>query len=118
MFDIHEYLPFIMPIYTTLAGIVIGYLANKVHLLNQKRKDLKKEEEIEIESIKAGIAIILRKHLYEYYTTYEYQDSIPASEWSEIEETHKVYNKLGGNHTGDRLYESMKNKHLEGGRGE
>ena len=71
-----------------------------------------------MKAIKAGLAILLRKQLYDYYSEYEYQDSIPASEWSEIEETHKVYNQLGGNHTGDRLYEEMKHKHLEGGRGE
>ena len=109
---------YIMPIYTTIVGIVIGYLANKVHHLNTKRRAAKESEESEVQAIKEGLAILLRKQLYDYYTEYEYQNSIPASEWSEIEDTHKVYNKLGGNHTGDRLYEEMKNKHLEGGRGE
>lgn len=113
--DISNY---IMPIYTTVVGIIIGYLANKVHQLNVKRRSAKETEESELKAIKAGLAILLRKQLYDYYTEYEYQDSIPASEWSEIDETHKVYNSLGGNHTGDRLYEEMKNKHLEGGRGE
>lgn len=109
---------YIMPIYTTIVGIVIGYLANKVRQLNVKRRSAKETEESELKAIKAGLAILLRRQLYDYYTEYEYQDSIPASEWSEIEETHKVYNRLGGNHTGDRLFEEMKSKHLEGGRGE
>ena len=107
----------IMPIYTTVVGIVIGYLATMVHRLSAKRKDSKKKEEDELSAIKTGLAILLRAQLYNYYNSYEYQDSIPASEWGEIEETHKAYNRLGGNHTGDRLFEEMKNKHLDGGNG-
>ena len=57
---------------------------------------------------------MLKKQLFEYYAVYEYQENIPIVEWEEIEETHKVYKELGGNHSGDRIYDEMKSKHLGG----
>lgn len=66
------------------------------------------------EALKDGMAILLRRQLFDYYNRYEGSDSIPTSEWSDIEQTHKVYNRLGGNHTGDRLFNELEKKHLGG----
>lgn len=105
---------YFMPIYTTIVGTVIGLLVAWVKSLLTKKKQKEEIENGLVEALKDGMAIMLRKQLFEYYETYEYQESIPISEWEEIEETHKVYKRLGGNHSGDRIYEEMKSKHLGG----
>lgn len=105
---------YFMPIYTTLVGTVIGLLVAWIRSLvdeNKKKKDI---ENGLVDALRDGMAIMLRKQLFEYYETYEHEEKIPVSEWDEIEETHKVYKKLGGNHSGDRIYEEMKSKHLGG----
>lgn len=105
---------YFMPIYTTVVGMVIGAL---VAWLKSLASNKKKKQDIEnglIEALVDGMAILLRKEIKEYYSEYEYKDSIPVSEWEDIEQTHKVYNQLGGNHSGDRIFEELKSKHLEG----
>jgi len=102
--------PWLMPIYSTVVGIIIGLLYAKIQSLVVKKKEDKDKDE----AIAEGMVCLLRKQLYEYYGTYEFQESIPAAEWSDIEQTHRVYNKLGGNHTGDRLFDAMKEKHIQG----
>lgn len=104
---------YFMPIYTTLVGTVIGLLVGWIRTLLKGKQHKKDIENGLIDALKDGMAILLRKQLFEYYETYEYQESIPIAEWKEIEETHKVYNRLGGNHSGDRIFEEMKSKHLE-----
>lgn len=102
--------PWLMPVYSTVVGIIIGLLYAKIQSLVTRKKEDKDKEA----AIAEGMVCLLRKQLFEYYGTYEFQDSIPASEWSDIEQTHDVYNKLGGNHTGDRLFDEMKKKHIGG----
>ena len=103
---------YFMPIYTTLVGALIGFLIASVKDLINNVKNTKQKEDDIADALKDGMAILLRQRLRDYYDTYEEEESIPASEWSEIEQTHRVYNRLGGNHTGDRLYEALKSKHL------
>lgn len=105
---------YLMPIYTTVIGTVIGLLVAWVKSLLTKKKQKEEIENGLVDALKDGMAIMLRKQLFEYYGTYEYQEKIPIYEWEEIEETHKVYKRLGGNHSGDRIYEEMKSKHLGG----
>lgn len=105
---------YFMPIYTTLVGTIIGLLVGWISNLLKGKKQKKDMENGLVDALKDGMAILLRKQLFEYYETYEYQESIPINEWEEIEETHKVYTRLGGNHSGDRIYETMKSKHLGG----
>lgn len=105
---------YFLPIYTTLVGTVIGLLIGWIRSLITKSKK-SKDAEVEIsEALKEGMAILLRDRLFVYYEKYEYADEIPASEWAEIESTHKVYNRLGGNHTGDRIFKAMEEKHISG----
>lgn len=105
---------YIMPIYNTLVGVVIGLLVGWVTRLINKGKEASKQKDARVDATEKGIAILLRKQLREYYETYEYQESIPVSEWNDIEETHRVYNELGGNSTGDRLFAALREKHIQG----
>lgn len=103
---------YFMPIYSTIVGIVIGALVTWLKSLIGNRK----QKQDVIEALVDGMAILLRKEIKEYYVAYEHKDSIPMTEWEDIELTHKVYKQLNGNHSGDRMYEEMKAKHLEGAR--
>ena len=103
-----------MPIYTSLVGVIIGLLLAWVKSLISSKKQEKEDEDNRVAALVDGMAILLRKQLYDYYNCYEHQDSIPAREWSDIEQTHKAYNRLGGNSTGDRLFEALKAKHIQG----
>lgn len=105
---------YFMPIYTTIVGTIIGLLVAWIRSLIDDSKRKKAIEDGLTDALRDGMAILLRKQLFEYYSAYEYQQNIPIPEWEEIEETHKVYKKLGGNHSGDRIYEEMKSKHLGG----
>ena len=105
---------YFMPIYTSIVGVVIGLLVAKIRSLVQQKKDTQKADSDIAEALKEGMAILLRRQLFDYYSKYEHEESIPAREWQDIEETHHVYNRLGGNHTGDRLYESLRQKHIQG----
>lgn len=104
---------YFMPIYTTVVGVVIGLLVAWVKSLISRKKEEQEKEDDTYEALKDGMAILLRRQLFDYYNIYAEEDSIPKSVWDEIDQTHKVYNKLGGNHTGDRLYSELQNKHLE-----
>lgn len=104
---------YIMPIYNTIVGILIGFLVGGIRSLIKKGKEVNERKDAKAEATELGIAILLRRQLREYYGIYEYQDSIPASEWADIEETHRIYNALGGNHTGDRLFAELQQKHIQ-----
>lgn len=104
---------YFMPIYTTVVGVVIGLLVAWVKSLISRKKEEQAKEDDTYEALKQGMAILLRRQLFDYYNIYINEESIPKSEWEEIEQTHRVYNKLGGNHTGDRLYSELQSKHLD-----
>lgn len=104
---------YFMPIYTTVVGVVIGLLVAWVKSLVSRKKEEQAKEDDTYEALKEGMAILLRRQLFDYYNIYAEEDSIPKSIWDEIDQTHKVYNKLGGNHTGDRLFSELQTKHLE-----
>lgn len=103
-----------MPIYTSLVGVIVGLLIAWIRSLIGDKKKQAKEEDDRIAALKEGMAILLRSRLWSYYYAYKDQDSIPVDEWSDIEETHRVYNILGGNHTGDRLFHELEEKHIHG----
>ena len=104
---------YFMPVYTTVVGVVIGLLVAWVKSLITRKKEEQAKEDDTYEALKKGMAILLRRQLFDYYNIYINEESIPKSEWEEIEQTHRVYNKLGGNHTGDRLYSELQSKHLD-----
>ena len=103
-----------MPIYTTLVGTIIGLLIAWIKGLVTEKKQAKIEEDDKVKALSEGMAILLRHRLFAYYYSYKDSDSIPVDEWADIEQTHNVYNKLGGNHTGDRLFDILKDKDIKG----
>lgn len=105
---------YIMPIYNTVVGVIIGLLVSGITSLIRKGKNASKQKDARVDATERGIAILLRKQLREYYAQFEYQQSIPQSEWADIVETHTVYNELGGNSTGDRLFQLLSEKHIQG----
>lgn len=105
---------YFMPIYTTVVGIVIGALVAWLRTLIANRKQNKSVETDLMNALTDGMAILLRKEIKEYYNEYENKDAIPISEWEDIELTHKVYKQLHGNHSGDRMYDELRTKHLQG----
>ena len=104
---------YFMPVYTTIVGVVIGLLVAWVKSLISRKNEARQKEDDISTALKEGMAILLRRQLYDYYNIYAGEDSIPKSDWDEIDQTHKAYNKLGGNHTGDRLYDELRSKHIE-----
>lgn len=105
---------YFMPIYTTIVGIVIGALVSWLKTLVNNKKEKENVENGIVDALTEGMAILLRKEIKEYYEEYEHKESIPVTEWEDIELTHQVYKKLHGNHSGDRMYETLKAKHLDG----
>ena len=105
---------FVMPIYTTVVGLIIGLLVASLKDIVSKKKAHETAENDVLTALQEGMAILLRRQLFDYYGTYEYSENIPVSDWEEIEQTHKIYKKLGGNHSGDRIYEDLKSKHIGG----
>ena len=103
---------YFMPIYTTLVGTVIGFLVAGLRNLIKKQKDEKNLELDITKALREGMAILLRRQLFEWFDAYQFQEAIPLSEWEEIEETYKVYHQLGGNHSGDRVYSALKEKSI------
>ena len=97
-----------MPIYTSIVGVVVGLLIAWIRSLVSQQKQTKQAEDDRVAALSEGMAILLRSRLLSYYYTYKDLDSIPVDEWSDIEQTHVVYNKLGGNHTGDRIFDILK----------
>lgn len=104
---------YFMPVYTTIVGVVIGLLVAWVKSLISRKNEARQKEDDISTALKEGMAILLRHQLYDYYNIYVNEDSIPKSDWDEIDQTHKAYNKLGGNHMGDRLYDELRSKHIE-----
>lgn len=109
--------PYFLPIYTTCIGTIIGLLVGWLKTLLSKNQKKKTEETDIIDALKEGMSIVLKKQLFEYYAIYEFRDNIPITEWEEIDDTYKAYKKLGKNHSGDRVYDAMKSKHLGGQNG-
>lgn len=105
---------YFMPIYTTVVGVVIGLLVAWVKSLITRKTEVKAKEDADLEALKEGVAILLKQRLESYHDKYAYAEFIPMHEWKDIDKTHTVYNKLGGNSTGDRLFNELQSKHLEG----
>ena len=108
------------PIYNTVVGLLIGALSTWVVKLINDKKQAKKDQEkaaqdaLEHErTLEKGVAILLRTQLFAYHSVYANRTTIPATDWEEIEEVYEVYKELGGNHSGDRIYEQLKGKHVE-----
>ena len=108
------------PIYNTVVGLLIGALSTWVVKLINDKKQAKKKQEADAQKaeeheriLEKGVAILLRTQLFAYHTVYANRSAIPTTDWEEIEEVYAVYKELGGNHSGDRLYQELRGKRVE-----
>ena len=108
-----EIITWIMPLYTTLVGLVIGILIDKVKTMTSNKRTQKDKEYIILKAIKDGMTILLRQGLIEYYRAFRTSGSVPIDQWDEIESLYDSYKALGGNHSGDKMYEEMKHAKTE-----
>lgn len=106
--------PLITPIYNTVisavAGGAIAWLIAKIKGMKQRKVDEDTELKNDLSMIKQGMQIILRGQLYKWHADLIDKDKITVDEFREVDKIHTVYKALGGNHTGDQLYEELRRK--------
>ena len=91
---------------------------SKINLQNEKMKQADAEilEEIhhvqeEVETISAGVLSVQGQNFRQSCKRLlELNHIITVEEFEQITQDHKVYNSLGGNHTGDILYHQVEEK--------
>ena len=74
-------MPYLMPIYTTIVGLVIGYLFGKVRELAKKKAETKSEEAKTLALLKDGMAMLLRAQIEGFYQEYKDAEAIPPDRW-------------------------------------
>lgn len=63
------------------------------------------QQQEDIDSLKLALKELLADRLAEKYKYYKKLEYIPEDEYDQYCDMHKVYNKLGGNHTGDYKFD-------------
>lgn len=101
------------PIYNTMVGIIIGGLVTWITTFSKKQKEKDRERKEHDKNMDAGMAILLRTQLVSWYSVYQNKDTVGKDDWEDIESVYKVYKALGGNHTGDKIFHELENKHLD-----
>ena len=92
---------FLMQTYTLILPIVLGYiiwlLKNQKHYRDANSK---------------GTMILLKVKLFEYHDKYMELGSIPPYAFENFCDMYESYHELGGNGTGTKMYEEIKDLHL------
>lgn len=109
-----------MQTYTIALPILLGYI---VWLLQEQRKKQAKdaeerdariaEEYEKRDANSAGTMVLLKVKLYEYHDKYMELGYIPTYAYENFCDMYKSYHKLGGNGTGTKMYEEIKELHLK-----
>ena len=105
-------MPYLMPIYTTIVGLVIGYLFGKVRELAKKKAETKSEEAKTLALLKDGMAMLLRAQIEGFYQEYKDAEAIPPDRWEYFIKEDKAYTGLGGNGTVSKYREILSKKKL------
>ena len=67
----------------------------------------------DFKNIKLGVLTLMKNTFKKHCSKILESDcKISLQEFNELQEEHEAYNKLGGNHTGDQLFEMICNKYL------
>lgn len=103
---------YLMPIYTTVVGLVIGFLFGKVRELARKKADSKSEEAKTLALLKDGMAMLLREQIERFYQEYKDADAIPPDRWEYFMKVDTTYTGLGGNGTVAKIREILSKKKL------
>ncbi len=93
--------PFVMPVYGTIIGIIVGALLTRFRGMSSS-----------VRAIRIGVAVLLRARLEHFHEKYKDGDTIPKEEFQEMNDTWEAYHSLGGNSTGDKIHEELKGKTL------
>lgn len=110
----------ILQTYTIALPILLGYI---VWLLKEQKKKQEKdakerdariaEEYEKRDANSAGTMVLLKVKLYEYHDKYMELGYIPTYAYENFCDMYKSYHKLGGNGTGTKMYEEIKELHLK-----
>ena len=96
-----------MQTYTLILPIVLGYiiwlLKNQKHYRDANSK---------------GAMILLKVKLFEYHDKYMELGSIPPYAFENFCDMYESYHELGGNGTGTKMYEEIKDLHLNKKKGD
>lgn len=117
---IHE---FIAPGFTAVISAAIGYIVwnLKQQRLEQKearkaQNDAAEEAKKELDAIKKGLMLELRKGLLEDHERYCVQkESMQPLTYETVCEVHEAYKALGGNGMTDKIFHEIQNVHLSSG---
>ena len=102
---------FIYQTYVTALPIVLTALMGYVvWLLKNQKKDR--------DANSKGTMLLLRVQLIEYHDKYMRLGSIPSYAYENFCEMYNAYHKLGGNGTGTKMYEEIKDLHLNKKKGD
>lgn len=98
---------------TALLSGLAGWLLATIKNVTTKAATEKREDQAELDALKDGVRALLHNKLFDYYREYQDASFIPAAIWKEIDRVYEAYHSLGGNHTGSRIYESLKAKPID-----
>ena len=92
---------FLLQTYTVALPIMLGYI---VWLLKQQKKDK--------DANSKGTMLLLRVQLIEYHDKYVELGEIPSYAYQNFSEMYEAYHALGGNGMITKMYEEIKQIHL------
>jgi len=103
----------VMPIVLCIAGAMMGYI---VWLLQQQRtenKEVRKATQEELEAIKQGVKLILRRDIISEHAKYVIdEEAMPPMVYDNLCEEYEAYKCLGGNGMVKKLMEDLANARM------
>lgn len=90
-----------METYTIALPVILGYI---VWIL--------KSQKSRRDANSRGTMVLLKVKLFEYHDKYMELGSIPSYAYENFCDMYKSYHELGGNGTGTKMYEEIKELHL------
>ena len=106
--------------YTISLPILLGYIVwllqeqRKKQMLDAKERDARIAEEYQKRDANcAGTMVLLKVKLFEYHDKYMALGHIPSYAYENFCDMYKSYHELGGNGTGTKMYEEIKELHLK-----
>ncbi|MBQ1294971.1 MAG: hypothetical protein IIY21_13090 [Clostridiales bacterium] len=96
-----------MDILNSVLSIVLTGVMGYVVWLLQNHKNSK-------DDTKMALVVLLRETIELRYSLYVDRESLTKEEYKDFEELYQVYHRLGGNGTGTRMYEEIKQKPVKG----
>lgn len=98
---------FLMETYTIVLPVILGYI---VWIL--------KSQKAHRDANSKGTMVLLKVKLFEYHDKYMELGSIPPYAFENFCDMYESYHELGGNGTGTKMYEEIKDLHLNKKKGD